>query len=402
LQPELGLNTLSNINRTPVVLGGHINGYNIIRELYSEGLRDIGLIDYLPRSIARFSNKITYLGSVDGSKQSLLAKLLYAKEKFGDITVFPTDDVQLKHLCDLEEVIQDFCFIPVNNSCLKKSLNKSYQYDKCSQVGLLAPKTIEITSESQFQQIPKIQFPIIIKPSSRPANLKLLFRNHICNDVDEWNAFIPHLKGKIKEGIAFVVSEFIPGDDTNIFAYTCYRSKNGKILGEWVGKKLTQHPDIGGVYSSASNQAPEEVLIQGRALVDALDCYGVCEPEFKFDPRDEKLKLMEVNLRSMMWHRVGYLSGVSLHKTLLDDSIGKTALAPRQTDEPIHLVYFTHELSNLIARKGYFKNFRYNIFGCKRVYWSVFEKDDVKPFMFGLTLLLKRVIGACLRRLKIR
>ena len=308
------------IYRRPIILGGHINGYNIIRELNSEGINEIGLIDYQESSIARFSNKVRHIGSIDGSKESLLGQLLRAQELFGNITVFPTDDSHLLLLRDLEKDIKDFCFIPINTTSLEESLNKSFQYKACKEIGIRFPKTMEAYNSSDLDEILDYEFPVIIKPIFRPAHLNNLFRNFIVRDLEEWNNFKHNIDIYLNENIPIIISEFIPGDDTNIYAYTCYRNKHGNILGEWSGKKLTQHPDISGVFSSASNEAPSEISILGRALVDKLNTFGICEPEFKYDHRDGQMKLMEVNLRSMMWHRVGYLSGVKLHKILLDDS----------------------------------------------------------------------------------
>ena len=61
-----------------------------------------------------------------------------------------------------------------------------------------------------------------------------------------------------------MASEIIPGDGSNIYAYVGYRSKSGKIINEWTGRKLSQYPDDFGVFSSASNEAPDDVLIQGE------------------------------------------------------------------------------------------------------------------------------------------
>ena len=78
-------------------------------------------------------------------------------------------------------------------------------------------------------------------------------------------------------------------------------------MNEWTGKKLNQYPDNFGVFSSASNESVSEVMPSGRKLVTEINAFGIIEPEFKFDHRDKTLKLMEVNLRSMMWNRVEVL-----------------------------------------------------------------------------------------------
>ena len=72
------------------------------------------------------------------------------------------------------------------------------------------------------------------------------------NDIFEFNKHFNILKKHINQGISFSISEFIPGNDSNIYAYVGYRSKSGKILNEWIGKKLSQYPNKVGVFSSAS------------------------------------------------------------------------------------------------------------------------------------------------------
>ena len=208
---------------------------------------------------------------------------------------------------------------------------------------------------------------------------------------------------KLELGIEFLESEIIPGNDTNIYAYTCFRSKEGEILNEWIGKKLTQHPDNYGVFSSASNQGPPDILIQGRKLVDAIDGYGIIQPEFKFDYRDNKFKLMEINLRSMMWHRTGNLSGVKLQATQYKYATNNSVIRYVQDQsQHIHYVFMMHEISNLIARKGYWRHFKYNIWGSKKRFWAVYERADIKPFLYSLILLIKSGVSSWLRRIGLR
>lgn len=129
--------------------------------------------------------------------------------------------------------------------------------------------------------------------------------------------------------------------------------------------------------------------------------YGIVEPEFKYDYRDGQFKLMEVNLRSMMWHRVGNLSGVKLHKTQFDFATGKSVkLYEQERDKLIHFVLMQHEVANLIARPGYFKHFKNNIFSGSELGWAVFDKRDLIPFFASFWVGIKYGIKACLSRLK--
>ncbi|MET3287788.1 UNVERIFIED_CONTAM: putative ATP-grasp superfamily ATP-dependent carboligase [Brevibacillus sp. OAP136] len=161
-----------------------------------------------------------------------------------------------------------------------------------------------------------------------------------------------------------------------------YRNKQGKILNEWTGKKLSQYPNHFGVFSSASNQSDQTVLEQGRKLVETMNLFGICEPEFKYDSRDGTYKLTEVNLRSMMWNRMGNLSGVNLQYTQYLDAIGQ-ATERQQQDQTrkIHYVYSKHEIFGLLNGTIPFQTFWHNLFDSDKTYFAVFDPQDIKPFL---------------------
>ncbi|MEB3793036.1 hypothetical protein [Acinetobacter sp. IK40] len=380
-----------------LILGGYINAYSILRELKEEGVNDIWVFDY-GTSITRFSNMISGVTTIEKTCDSLKKALLQLKEKFDYIVCYPTDDIQLELLLALSNEISDFCFLPFNTENLKASLNKTIQYQFCEKLGVPYPKTEEIRSENDFIHIKNLVFPIIIKPNTRKDITTNVFRSLYIENYSDFERNKQKIIGFISKGIDFLVSEVVPGDDTLIYAYTGYRSKNGKILNEWVGKKLTQFPDAFGVFSSASNEAPDVIIEQGRKLLNGLNLYGIAEPEFKYDRRDGKYKLMEINLRSMMWHRVGNLSNVKLQYTQWNDANGLPVKKyEQQRTEIIHFVYMKHELLNLISRWGYLKLFIKNVFPNNRRFFAVFNTKDLKPFFIDL-LKYPRGIAATWRR----
>lgn len=383
-----------------VVLGGYINGYSIVKELHEEGVGNIALF-HAGRSVAGFSNKINYLATIDKTPEGLLKELRKLNEQFDYIVPFPTDDLQVENLYHIREEIKDFCYLPLNPDTVMQSFDKYYQYAVCEKIGVPYPKTRQLNTVADLDEIDGLTFPILIKPSTRVDIVQNVFRNIYLEDALSYFANKERLIVFIEKGIGFIVSEFVPGDDTNIYAYTCYRSQDGVIQNEWTGKKLTQYPDNYGVFCSASNEAPNEVLEQGRALVEGLDAFGIIEPEFKYDPRDQSFKLMEVNLRSMMWHRTGKISGVRLHKSMYDYALGKQPVKDIQFKQPtVHFVYMVHEIGNLIARKGYWKYFKHNVWGGDQRVWAVYELQDIKPFVYSLYLLARASASACLKLLK--
>ena len=385
-----------------LVLGGHVNGYSIVKELYEQGIKEIALFDP-GLSLARFSNKVKYRAKIDEKPKTLLKELKKLNHHYDCIILFPTDDPQLVNLNVIYDEVVDFCYMPFNRYTLLDSINKYFQYQACEKFSIPYPKTINVKSAMDLEFIDRLTFPILIKPSTG-KNLNVeVFRTLYLETKSNYLSEKKMLIEKIDKGVKFIISEYIVGDDSNIYAYTCFRSQKGEILNEWVGKKLTQHPDNFGTFSSSSNDSNEDVYKQGRLLVEALNAFGIVQPEFKYDYRDKSFKLMEVNLRSMMWHRTGSISGVKLHETQYNYAIGKKVNKNKQDqNNKYHFVLMLHEISNLISRKGYWKDFKYNVWGGDKRFWAIFEWKDMKPFFYSLILLIKLILGKCLKQLGLR
>ena len=385
-----------------VVLGGYVNGYNIIRELHGNNVKNIALLGY-SKSLAAFSNKIFRSSLIEKSPESLLNALNELHDNKNYLIIYPTDDMHIEHLKKINEKIKNFSFLPMNTKNILQSMDKARQYNFCKENDIPFPDFFELNKASDLKKLYKANFPILIKPKTRDDLKFNIFRNLYLKNLKHLDSNCDMLKAKINEGFSFVSTEVIPGDDSKIFAYVAYRNQNGKILNEWIGKKLNQYPDKFGIFSSASNQGPQIILEQGRKLLDGMNLMGICEPEFKYDYRDNKYKLMEINLRSMMWHRVGNLSGVNLQfSQYLDATNEKVPRQLQNQNDLVHFIYMKHELYNLFFRKYYFKSFLKNVFGSKKKDFAIFNLLDIKPFFFDIYDIAKGVISRCLKVLRIK
>lgn len=387
-----------------VVLGGYVNGYSIAQELNEMGSGPMVLVQY-NNQIARFSNKFCKKVTVNKSPDSLLLELERLNERYGYLVLFPTDDLFIENLFKIKDKIKGFAFLPFNPENISACSNKAVQYDFCEKLGIPYPKSLELKASHDISKLEQeLRFPIIIKPNKR-EDLKIdLFRSILISSKKEIESHRFRLEEFYGKGVSFLASEVVPGSSNgNIYAYVGYRSPRTKtILNEWIGRKLTQYPDDYGVFSSASNEAPEIVREQGQRLLNGMDLHGICEPEFKYDPRDGDYKLMEINLRSMMWHRVGNLSGVFLQQTQWLDALGETVPKYEQTNKEVHFSYLKHEVVNLILRKGYLRFFKNNLFKGDINGLALYEKGDMKPFyidqFYTLITLLRKLAKKILGR----
>jgi predicted ATP-grasp superfamily ATP-dependent carboligase len=384
-----------------LVLGGYVNGYSIIQELSEKGVEDIILFD-VTKKLGAYSNKVKKFVQYRGSADSLYQEIKRLNELYEKIIIFPTNDLELEYLHQLYDEIKSFCFLPFNYDNIIECSDKYIQYSYCEQLGLPYPKTLIIEKIDDLDKVASIQYPILIKPNKREDLKVQVFRNLQLDSKNDFEKNEGLLKDYLKMGISFLVSEIIPGDGSNIYAYVGYRNQQGIILNEWTGKKLSQYPNDFGVFSSASNEAPEEVLTLGRVLLNEMDIKGIAEPEFKYDYRDNTYKLMEINLRSMMWHRTGNLSGVNLQYTQYLDAIGKDV--PKQNQikgKDIHFVYLKHEIINTIRRRGYYRIFLTNVFKSDKTFFALYDIKDLKPFLIDCKDIIKAMVGICLKALKI-
>lgn len=377
----------ANIKAGALVLGSDVNGYSVIQELHSEGVRDIVLFDDR-KLCGAFSNRICKYERIDQTSESLNHAIRRLREHFDYIVIFPTNDQQIRNLHAIYDDIAPFCFIPFNRKNAIKAQDKYVQYSYCEQLGIPYPKTVSINDTGELDQLRAIEFPVLIKPKRKDA-ITSVFRSLMLEDENAYRRKANYLASFTSQGIQFLASEVIPGDGSQIYAYVAYRDRDGRILSEWTGKKLSQCPNEFGVFASASNEAPETVREQGRVLLEGMDLQGINEPEFKYDRRDGKFKLMEINLRSMMWNRIGTLSGVNVHYTQWLDALGlETPHYEQVKDRRIHLVCYRHEALNVVSRSRYLRVFLYNLFRGDETHFAVLDRHDLKPFAYDFMQML--------------
>ncbi len=366
-----------------IILGSYINGYSIIQELYENNVRDIYVLD-VSKDVSAYSNKINGFYKIKNNEDSIFNVLKEISHKYDLLVLYPNQDIYVEHLCNLYPAIKDFCFIAFNPENAVLFQDKMVQYQFCKILDVPCPNVLGINNEDDLKKIYTLTMPVLIKPTKRDNLSSRVFRTLLLNTEKDFETHLEQLKNFVSEGVTFVASEVIPGDGSNIFAYTGYRSRTGDILGEWIGKKLAQFPDDFGVFSSASNQAPKLLIEQSRKLLNGMDLWGVNEPEYKFDHRDGQYKLMEINLRPMMWHRVGALSSVPLNYIQYLEATGeKIPRFDQDQTTNIHYVFLTYELINLLTRKGYYKIFKQNLFHGDKTVPAIWDCKDPFPFFFS-------------------
>jgi D-aspartate ligase len=365
-----------------LVLGGSVLACSMVQELWENGVRDIVLFD-AARQAASYSRRPRLVKQVGDTAEHLRSALLDLRKSYDRVVIFPNRDHHLAQLLQIRGDIADFCYLPFNPDNLLESLEKLTQYRACERLGV----PYELRGS---------EFPVLLKPQEKTGFILRPFELTSPAELASRRAAVVH---HLERGVRFLSSELIPGDGSNIHAYVAFRTADGRILAEWAGHKLSQHPNEFGVFASATNGSSPAVSQQGRTLVEGMDLQGIVEPEFKYDARDGRYKLTEINLRSMMWSRVGALSGVPVHYAQYLHATGRPVPRYTQRLEPrIHFVYLNNEIGNLIFRRGYWKTFRRVMWGGERRVIAIWDRDDPRPFLHALWVLVGQIASRFRRR----
>lgn len=364
-----------------LVIGTHVNAYSVVSELHAHGVENL-VVASESKSICSSSRKLRRFERTRGGWRGVRGLIESLSREFERVVIFPTEDRHIEWLDWYREELPSNTIHPVRPG-MSEWLDKQRQYVACREVGVPCPNFHVIRNARDMDaELETLRLPLLIKPTKRTslAGHRPLRNILVINRADIRRACLA-LAAAVNNGDEFLAMEVVPGPSSNIFSYAAYRDSDGVILNEWSGRKLSQYPNDFGVFASAINERIPVVESLGRQLVHRMGLTGFSQPEFKYDERDGQYKLMEVNLRSMMWNYVGFISGVSLHYTYYLNALGLATPSMPQSPRPFHFVNLAAELENLMSRRRYWGTFRSVAFPqCDR-HWACFDRADPVPFM---------------------
>ena len=203
---------------------------------------------------------------------------------------------------------------------------KEFFYKACERHGLAYPRTFGCTNENYKTVELPFHFPCIIKAS---------------NSVAYWNCKFPHKK---KVFVAYskeefdaitaaiysssyqdnlVLQEYIPGDDNCMRVLNCYSGLDHKVKLMVLGRPLLeeQTPEGIGNYAAIVNVRDDELMEKMKAFLEDVGWEGFSNFDMKYDARDGKYKLFEMNPRQGRSSFFVTASGYNLAKWLVEDVV---------------------------------------------------------------------------------
>src|SRR3954447_25885726 len=297
----------------------YVNGLSAIRQLASAGIPVIAL-DHRRQALglrSRLAVPVVCPHPADDPAgfAELLADIV--DKAGGQAVAFPTHD---DYLMAVNRSAAPGLLLPFGARALIEPIQaKRFQYEAAERAGVDIPLTFHPRSEDEARDAAaRMRYPAVMKPSQGTGFKRLHSRPLLeARNPDE-------LVAAYREGTPFepMLQERIPGGDDCLWTVGSHLAADGTALGVFCGRKLLQAPAGAGTCRVGEARWDQEAVDGALRLLRELGFHGISQVEYKRDPRDGSLRLMEVNARLWQWHSLASDCGVDLVEIAYRDALG--------------------------------------------------------------------------------
>jgi predicted ATP-grasp superfamily ATP-dependent carboligase len=317
----------NNSNPAAVVLSLSATGLSVARSLGFQGVQVYG-IDSSRWQIGHFSKFFRRTSTISFKKntEKYLENLIkYAKSKNTRPVLFVAADDELQIICKYAELLREHFIMSrsYTNEFAGRLLNKINLYEECTKIGIEIPVTFFPKNRSDLELISKkILYPAIIKPDFRHEWQKRLKGKKVIQ-VGSPSELLMKYDQYCRNAEEVAVQEVVPGKEENIAIFGGYFNRDSDPLSVFTARKTRQYPPMFGSGSLCESHWYPEIAEMSIELVKKMKYHGICGTEYKWDPRDDKWKFMEINFRPTLWFAITRASGVDIVYDAYLDFIGR-------------------------------------------------------------------------------
>jgi D-aspartate ligase len=299
-----------------VVLGLGQNGLATVRALGRAQVPVIGIDEDCaqPTAQSRYCQRITCPGFREGGSRLLRTLEDIGKTMAERAVLFPSGDMSLSLVSEERDRLERyFRFRLPARDTVRLILDKGAFQRFGERHGLPLPRTVSVTEDLDLGAVAVgLRFPCIVKPLQPNADWRRRFRDvkaFKCTDADGLVSTVTDIRRTHPD---LLIQEIVPGSEDRLEFSLTYLNGQGDPLGMFTGRKLRQFPPHFGTSCLAESRRNAEVADLTLTVLRALDYQGYGSVEFKRDPSDETLRVIEVTGRTWFPHGLATACGVNL------------------------------------------------------------------------------------------
>lgn len=314
----------------PILLGSDRNVYGMavaFHEKYKIKSIAFGKIDYIETANSKIIEM--YKDSNIENPKTFMKKLkeIFNKYKGKKLLLIACSDVYMKLIIKNKKELNKYFLIPyIDESLMNKLVLKEVFYKTCEKYNLDYPKTKICTYNNYHNFKIEFKYPIIIKPSNSVEYWKASFEGKkkifIAKDENEYKDILNKIyNSTYKDNL--IIQEYIPGDDTHLRVLNAYVNQNHKVTFMALGQILLEEktPQSIGDYGAIISSYDKGLFDKMQKFLEDIKYVGYANFDFKYDTRDKKYKLFEINIRQGRSSSFTTASGKNIVKYLVDDFI---------------------------------------------------------------------------------
>jgi D-aspartate ligase len=375
-----------------LVLNGAYSSLGLARSLGRRGIEVWYLDDghWLPRFSRYVARSFNWPGPQHRDALPFLLDLARNFSLSGWV-LFPGGDPEMQLVAENHQALASvFRLITADWPRARITFDKSLTYQRAAELGIDHPHGI-VPAGVDDLVAQDLTFPVILKPTVR----------------NSWNAFTidkawradnsAELLARYRDAAALVgtgnivVQEYIAGGGVGQLSYAGVWDR-GRPVGTLVARRRRQYPiEFGASSTFVETIDCPPVEEAATRFLRSLDFTGMVESEFKYDARDGRYKLLDVNARPWTWIGLGGRAGVDFAYLAWRVAAGESVQPCHATPGVAWVDAVRDPIAGLqeigrgrIGLADYLSSYR------QRLVFASFALDDPLPGLLELPLLFWR------------
>jgi predicted ATP-grasp superfamily ATP-dependent carboligase len=294
-----------------IVIGSDYRALAVVRSLGRRGIPVWVLAggDDVLAARSRYARTVAFAGDTDRERCESLFRLADAHHLDG-WALFPSADETAAFVSRAHDDLQArFVLTTPPWQVLRWAYDKRLTERLGRALDIPQPRTWSAASADAAASL-DVDFPVVVKPAIKEElNRLTAAKAWRADDRDELRRRYAEAADLVDPSV-LMIQELIPGNGETQFSYAALCDR-GRPLATVVARRTRQYPaDFGRASTYVETVEQPDVIEPSERLLGEIGFTGLVEVEFKRDPRDGALKLLDINPRVWGWHSLCQRAGV--------------------------------------------------------------------------------------------
>jgi predicted ATP-grasp superfamily ATP-dependent carboligase len=333
----------------------------VVRSLAESRQVNIHVLSTKPWMPVRFSRycRYDYCPGQDDDQARLEAIRAIARRSPVDVILPVSEDAVLFAATERDQLAKIAALPPLPDlEALRVARNKWLLNQFACEHDIQVPEAVLVTLDPIFyQRIETLEYPVLLKPITSTDGQGI----RRFNSSSELRQLLTSQDQSLFQDKCLVQS-FVPGFDMGFSVL--YR--DGEMLAHTIQQGIISASHRFGPLMAMEFIRQHEVLASGQKLLSALRWSGIAHVDFRFDRRDSKPKILEVNARYWGSLLGSLVAGVNFPYLACQAALGMPFSPPEyHLKKYAHLTTAIKESVLALIGKNTFKNFSYQETGLR-------------------------------------